>query len=85
MTHGSRAANDWHPREFAIINPMCGRYKLSRRKQLVDEYFGTASRDDDWTPRYNIAPTQPVVTIRQDAREPARRLSTMQWGWFHLG
>src|SRR6266851_4977223 len=59
---------------------MCGRYRLSRRERLVDEYFGTVSGDDDWTPRYNIAPTQPVVTIRQDAREPARRLSTMQWG-----
>jgi putative SOS response-associated peptidase YedK len=34
----------------------------------------------DVLPRYNIAPTQPVVTIRQDAREPVRRLSTMRWG-----
>jgi putative SOS response-associated peptidase YedK len=30
-------------------------------------------------PRYNVAPTQPVITIRQDAREPIRRLSTMRW------
>ena len=66
--------------EFAIINPMCGRYRLSRRKQLVDEYFGTVSGDDNWIPRYNIAPSQPVVTIRQDAREPVCKLSTMRWG-----
>jgi putative SOS response-associated peptidase YedK len=59
---------------------MCGRYRLSRRKQLVEEYFGAVSRDDDWNPRYNIAPSQPVVTIRQDAREPVRTLSTMRWG-----
>jgi putative SOS response-associated peptidase YedK len=32
------------------------------------------------SPRYNIAPTQPVVTIRQDAREPIRKLSIMRWG-----
>jgi putative SOS response-associated peptidase YedK len=32
------------------------------------------------SPRYNIAPSQPVVTIRQDAREPIRKLSTMRWG-----
>jgi putative SOS response-associated peptidase YedK len=59
---------------------MCGRYRLSRRKQLVEEYFGTASGDDDWNPRYNIAPTQPVATIRQDASEPVRKLSMMRWG-----
>jgi hypothetical protein len=37
------------------------------------------SGDDDWNPRYNIAPTQPVLTIRQDSREPVRKLSTMRW------
>jgi len=59
---------------------MCGRYRLSRRKQLVEEYFGVDSEDGDWDPRYNIAPSQPVVTIRQDSREPVRTLSTMRWG-----
>ncbi len=59
---------------------MCGRYRLSRRKQLVEEYFGTASEVDDWTPRYNIAPSQPVIAIRQDAAKPLRTLSTMRWG-----
>ena len=60
---------------------MCGRYRLSRRKQLVEEYFGTVSGDDDWNPRYNIAPTQPVITIRrQDAAEPVRTFSSMRWG-----
>jgi putative SOS response-associated peptidase YedK len=46
----------------------------------VDEYFGTVSGEDDWVPRYNIAPSQPVVTIRQDAGELVRKLSIMQWG-----
>jgi putative SOS response-associated peptidase YedK len=46
----------------------------------VDEYFATVSGEDDWVPRYNIAPSQPVVTIRQDAGEPARKVSIMQWG-----
>ena len=62
-------------------NPfMCGRYRLSRRKQLVEEYFGAVSDEDEWNPRYNIAPSQPVVTIRQDPSEPVRKLSTMRWG-----
>jgi putative SOS response-associated peptidase YedK len=59
---------------------MCGRYRLSRRKQLVEEYFDTASGEEDWSPRYNIAPTQPVPVIRQNPREPVRELSMMRWG-----
>jgi len=58
---------------------MCGRYRLSRRKQLVEEYFDTADWQDDWTQRYNIAPTQPVPVIRQNPREPVRELSLMKW------
>jgi hypothetical protein len=52
----------------------CGRYKLSRRKQLVEEYFDCSSGESDWTPRYNIAPTQPVPMIRQNPKEPLREL-----------
>jgi len=63
----------------AIISFMCGRYRLSRRKQLVEEYFD-ASGDDDWTPRYNIAPTQPVPVIRQHPKLPRRVFSLMRWG-----
>ena len=59
---------------------MCGRYRLSRRKQLVEEYFDTASEEPEWTPRYNIAPTQPVPVIRQNPKEPRRELSLMRWG-----
>jgi putative SOS response-associated peptidase YedK len=59
---------------------MCGRYRLSRRKQLVEEYFETADWQDDWSPRYNIAPTQPVPVIRQHPKEPVRQVSLMKWG-----
>lgn len=58
---------------------MCGRHRLSRRKQLFDEYFD-ASGDEGWSPRYNIAPTQPVSVIRQHPKEPRRVLSLMRWG-----
>jgi putative SOS response-associated peptidase YedK len=51
---------------------MCGRYRLSRRKELIEQYFGSAPWDDDWNPRYNIAPTQPVPVIRQNPKEPVR-------------
>lgn len=59
---------------------MCGRYRLSRRKQIIAEHFDAISDDDDWTPRYNIAPTQPVAVVRQHPAEPTRHLSQMRWG-----
>ncbi|MGA2697520.1 MAG: SOS response-associated peptidase [Terriglobales bacterium] len=59
---------------------MCGRYRLSRRKQVVEEYFDCASDEPDWAPRYNIAPTQPVLVIRQNPKVPFRELSLMRWG-----
>ena len=59
---------------------MCGRYRLSRRKQIIEEHFESAPWDDDWSPRYNIAPTQQVPVIRQHPKEPVRELSMMRWG-----
>jgi len=59
---------------------MCGRYRLSRRKQVVEEYFEAASGEEEWAPRYNIAPTQPVPVICQNPREPRRELSLVRWG-----
>jgi putative SOS response-associated peptidase YedK len=54
---------------------MCGRSRLSRRKQLLEEQW-----EDDWTPRYNIAPTQPVPVMRQGPKYPIPRLSPVRWG-----
>jgi putative SOS response-associated peptidase YedK len=59
---------------------MCGRYRLSRRKQIIEEHFDTVSGEEDWSLRYNIAPTQPVPVIRQNPKEPVRQLSLMKWG-----
>ena len=60
--------------------PMCGRFRLSRRKQVVVEHFDAFSDEQDWVPRYNIAPTQPVAVIRQNPTQPIRKLSLMRWG-----
>jgi len=59
---------------------MCGRYRLSKRKQLVEAYFDSASDAEDWAPRFNVAPTQPVPVVRQNPKEPVRELSLMRWG-----
>ena len=59
---------------------MCGRYRLSRRKQILEEQFAAVSDDEDWSPRYNIAPTQFVPVIRRSPRSACRELSLIRWG-----
>ena len=59
---------------------MCGRYRLSRRKQILEEQFAAVSDDVDWSPRYNIAPTQFVPVIRRNPRSASRELSLIRWG-----
>jgi putative SOS response-associated peptidase YedK len=59
---------------------MCGRNRLSRRKDVIEEHFDAISGEEDWSPRYNIAPTQLVVDIRQYPQKSIRELSLMRWG-----
>src|SRR6266849_4954788 len=60
---------------------MCGRYRLSAKERYLAEHFGIDDVEDvQWTPRYNIAPTQQVVVIRQDRHQPKRTISLMRWG-----
>lgn len=42
--------------------PMCGRYDLSRNAQEILRYFGIQA-EADWAPRYNIAPSQNILTV----------------------
>jgi putative SOS response-associated peptidase YedK len=58
---------------------MCGRYRLSRRKELIAEYFDIDG-DVEWEPRYNVAPTQNVGIIRQAGPKPERHLALARWG-----
>src|SRR5690348_4310579 len=58
---------------------MCGRFRLFKTDKAVMKQFGVEI-DPDYSPRYNISPSQSVVTIRQDAAQPVRLLSKMRWG-----
>lgn len=58
---------------------MCGRYRLTRKKEILAEHFGIEP-DENWQPRYNVAPAQDVTVIRQDPEQPKRVASTMRWG-----
>jgi putative SOS response-associated peptidase YedK len=48
---------------------------------MIEEYFDSVSGEDDWNPRYNIVPAQPVPIIRQNPKEPRRELSLVRWGF----
>jgi len=58
---------------------MCGRYRLTAKKRYIRDHFGL-DEDPPWTPRWNIAPTQQIATIRQHRSEPKRIFCLMRWG-----
>jgi putative SOS response-associated peptidase YedK len=65
---------------------MCGRFRLARKKEILEEAFGAETLPDDleWWPNYaehyNVAPTQEIVIVRQDESKPTRWLTHMRWG-----
>ncbi|HEY6249597.1 MAG TPA: SOS response-associated peptidase, partial [Candidatus Angelobacter sp.] len=68
-------ANGW----YSV--PMCGRYRLTRDgKQIVEDFAIEGEMEVEWSPRYNIAPTDPVPVVRQDRKNPVRHCTLMRWG-----
>jgi putative SOS response-associated peptidase YedK len=65
---------------------MCGRFRLARKKEILEEEFGADIEGDEpaWaaisSPRYNVAPGQQIAVLRQDTTTPRRTLSPMLWG-----
>ena len=58
---------------------MCGRYTLIANAEAIRLLFELPAFDERLTvPRYNIAPTQPIVIVRENAR--GRELVPMRWG-----
>lgn len=55
---------------------MCGRYTLKTNIQTVAQVFNVAPTLET-QPRYNVAPTQEVVTVMQNGQ---RHLAMMRWG-----
>jgi putative SOS response-associated peptidase YedK len=55
---------------------MCGRFSLTQSAWAIAQTF-QLSDVPNLTPRYNIAPTQPIGTILQKAQ---RQFQWMQWG-----
>lgn len=57
---------------------MCARYSLTSPLEAVRALFD-ASGVDDFPPRYNIAPSQPVLIARNDVKG-APELQLVRWG-----
>lgn len=64
---------------------MCGRFSITATKEDVEELFGVDGVDD-FPPRYNIAPTHPILMVRQEPRpepgsnRPVREAQLVRWG-----
>lgn len=56
---------------------MCGRYSLTASLDELARRFDFDSNRDDFEPRYNIAPTQQVLTV---IGGDTRRAGFMRWG-----
>lgn len=57
---------------------MCGRMSLASSPDEVRAEFGLAALPPDYRPRYNIAPSQPVLSILADGGPPAPAF--LKWG-----
>ena len=59
---------------------MCNRYRLTHSKQYLAERFQAADAEFEDRPRYNIAPTQAVLTVRREHGKKVRHFTRMRWG-----
>lgn len=63
---------------------MCGRFTLKTPLRQVAEAFDAAlspaAAGDGWAARYNIAPTQQVLVVRESTGHGTRELVPLHWG-----
>jgi putative SOS response-associated peptidase YedK len=58
---------------------MCGRYAFLLPPAAMAELFKTLNQAADYPPRYNIAPTQPVIVVAE--QEGRRTAELFRWGF----
>jgi putative SOS response-associated peptidase YedK len=56
---------------------MCGRYTITIQADSAREDLGIVEMPIDYSPRYNVAPTQPVAVLADAA---GRKAEWMRWG-----
>ena len=58
---------------------MCGRFTLGTERARIAEMF-RLQRLGQFDPRYNIAPSQPVLAVRLEAERGEREATFLKWG-----
>ncbi|RYE10590.1 MAG: SOS response-associated peptidase [Hyphomicrobiales bacterium] len=58
---------------------MCGRYAFLLPPEAMTALFNLLNRAEDYPPRYNITPTQPIIAISE--REGRRTADLFRWGF----
>jgi putative SOS response-associated peptidase YedK len=58
---------------------MCGRFVQYSHPEVYANHFGAELACEKSGPRYNLAPTQPVLAVRQ-TEEGTRELVPLRWG-----
>jgi putative SOS response-associated peptidase YedK len=60
---------------------MCGRYTLyANLNRILTDFAAEFRPEYKYAPRYNIAPTQEVLAVRQAESSDARELVPLRWG-----
>ncbi len=59
---------------------MCGRFALLTSGEAIAEFFNLETVPDPLPPRYNIAPTQPVLGVRLSTHGQEREFALFRWG-----
>jgi putative SOS response-associated peptidase YedK len=66
--------------KYAIIERMCGRFTLTNvDPNAIAQAFALDALPPEMPPRYNVAPTQPVAAVFQNA-EQKNEFAWMRWG-----
>lgn len=58
---------------------MCGRFTQTQSSEIIAQVF-ELENVPELTPRYNIAPTQPVATVIVTAEDKKRQFQMLRWG-----
>jgi hypothetical protein len=58
---------------------MCGRFKLKTSPRRIAEMF-RLQRLGEFDPRFNIAPSQPVLAVRLEPERGEREATFLKWG-----
>jgi putative SOS response-associated peptidase YedK len=58
---------------------MCGRFTLFEADKILSKEFGV-SNVPPLSPRYNIAPSQPVIAARATSTDCGREIALLRWG-----